>query len=70
MSDDAIKYGRIRQETRFSPQGTEESWIIVPIWIGGHGPFTERFSQAEYSDGFTLQQRIEKLRQTLTALPK
>lgn len=71
MADNAeVSYGRIRHATRFDQAGNEISEVIVPIHIGGHGPFTERFTRTEFEDGFTVNQRIEKLRASLNGLAR
>lgn len=69
MPDETVEYGRIRQEPRIDRTGAEENWIVVPFWIGKHGPFTERFTLAEYQDGVTVRTRVEAVKATLRALP-
>ena len=70
MADTDISYGRIRQESRFDQTGAETVSYVVPIYIGKHGPFTERFTSTEYLDGFSVQQRVEQLKASLSSLPK
>lgn len=70
MEDLTVSYGRIRQQTRFDATGTAIEEVVVPIHIGAHGPFTERFTLAEYSDGVSLPARIAKLKTALQTLPR
>lgn len=70
MAEFPVRYGRIREEPRISPQGLEVVSIVVPIWLGDHGPFTERLSKEEYADGTTLRARVEALKTTLRGLPE
>lgn len=70
VEDLTIKYGKVRQQTRFDETSTAIEEIIIPIYLGAHGPFTERFTTAEYADGFTVLQRVERLKAALLALPR
>lgn len=69
MPDFDVSYGRIRQESRFDQTGAESVAVIVPFYIGKHGPFTERFTLAEYEDGMSVRNRIDRMRQALQTLP-
>jgi hypothetical protein len=69
MEDLAVTYGRIRQEPRFERDGTTVTEIIVPIFLGKHGPFTERFSEADWSNPLAVAARVDALKQTLRTLP-
>ena len=69
MPDQDVSYGRIREQSRFDNTGAEIVEILVPIYIGKHGPFTERFTKVEYTDGITLRARVDALRRSLDQLP-
>ena len=70
MADESVEYGRIRQTTEIDRTGAQADVVIVPIYINKHGPFTERFTPAEWADGYQVSQRIEQLRARLRALPR
>jgi hypothetical protein len=69
MKDLTVEYGRIREESRLDRTGAETLFVIVPFYVGTHGPFTERMTQAEYRDGVTLRSRVEAIKATLQNLP-
>lgn len=70
MAEDDVQYGRIRQTTEFDITGTAQDVVIVPFHIGKFGPFTERFTPAEWESPAIVSQRIEQLRARLRALPR
>lgn len=71
MPDDyEVDYSRVRDEERLERDGTVTHSKLVTIYIGKHGPFTERFTPAEWSDGISVRQRVERLKTELRGLPK
>jgi hypothetical protein len=70
MTDLPVEYGRIRQQTGFDRAGNAIEEMIVPFHIGPHGPFTERMTLAEYNDGVTLRSRVDRIKATLSGLPR
>jgi hypothetical protein len=69
MTELEIKYGRIRQGSRIDTTGAEVIEIVVPIHIGNHGPFTERFTLAEWEGQIAVRARIDRLKAMLAGLP-
>lgn len=68
--DLTVKYGRIREASRLDLTGAEVTEILVPIHIGAHGPFSERFTREEYAGGLELPRRVELLKQQIRGLPQ
>lgn len=69
MPDETVEYGRVREESRLDRTGKELVQVVVPIWIGDHGPFYERLTREEYRDSFTLRTRVEALKATIRSHP-
>jgi hypothetical protein len=64
----AIEYGRVRQEPKVERDGvTVIERIVVPFFIGKHGPFTERMTIEEYHSG-EAERRAEAMRARLEAM--
>lgn len=55
---------RVRDETRFSRLGEVIDEKVVTFYIGAHGPFTERFAAAEFTDAL-FAARAQQLRAQL-----
>jgi len=66
--DLTIRYGVIRDEYTFGQDGTPEPHKHVPIFIGKHGPFTERIP-ATPDWPQELARRVAALKSALETLP-
>jgi len=68
MDDLTVRYGVIRDDFHFAQDGTPEPFKVIPIFIGKHGPFTERIPAApEWPQ--ELARRVTALKAALAALP-
>jgi len=65
-----ITYGRIRFDSIPQFDGTVADVVIVPARIGHHGPFTERFTRAEFDTPGAVEQRFNAIRNRLQTLPR
>lgn len=69
MDELPIRYSNIKDESRIEVDGTIVAEKVARIYIGNHGPFTERFPIATFTFD-ELARRAEALRRSLQALPK
>lgn len=69
MPDPDVQYSRVRDEETLTRDGRVEHFKLVTLYIGPHGPFNERFTPEEWADGFTVRQRVEKLKAQIASLP-
>lgn len=66
--DLTVRYGVIRDEYNFSQDGTPEPFKLVVVFIGKHGPFTERIpATADWNQ--ELGRRVAALKLALETLP-
>lgn len=70
MDELKVNYGRIRNEDIPQTDGTVAHYVYVPIFIGNHGPFTERFTREEWSTPGVVEQRVNLIRTRLQSLPR
>ena len=68
MADLAIANYRVRDDFDYKRGADPVPIKIVTFYLDTHGPFTERFTLDEFSDGRTVNDRIDRLRTQLRAI--
>jgi len=66
--DLTVTYGTIRDDYTFAQDGTTEVFKHVPIFIGKHGPFTERIPVTP-DWALELARRVAALKAAIQSLP-
>lgn len=68
MADLEIRNYRVRDDFDYQRGADPVPIKIVFFYLDAHGPFTEKFTLAEFADGRSVNDRIDRLRTQLRAI--